>query len=110
MRWPNWTCRQARLDPRRNTPSIGIYLHVRDRWGIFHAQPFVPNEHQAGVVIEGVNRQEKLEISQLTVDTHGYTDFAMALAPLLGFDLCPQLKELKQCHLFLLAAPRCQPK
>ena len=28
---------QARLDPRRNTPSVGIYSHVRDRWGVFHA-------------------------------------------------------------------------
>ena len=101
MRWPNWTCRQARRDPRRNTPSIGIYLHVGDRWGIFHAQPFVLNEHQAGVAIEGVIRQEKLEISQLAVDTHGYTDFAMALARMLGFDLCPRLKELKQRHLFV---------
>ena len=39
-------------DPRRNTPSIGIYSHVKDRWGIFHAQPFVLNERQAGVAIE----------------------------------------------------------
>ncbi len=92
---------QARLDPRRNTPSIGIYSHVRDRWGIFHSQPFVLNERQAGVAIEGVIRQEKLETSQLAVDTHGYTDFAMALARLLGFDLCPRLKELKQRHLFV---------
>jgi len=92
---------QARLDPRRNTPSVGIYSHVRDRWGIFHAQPFVLNERQAGVAIEGVIRQERLETSQLAVDTHGYTDFAMALARLLGFDLCPRLKELKQRHLFV---------
>jgi TnpA family transposase len=92
---------QARLDPRRNTPSIGIYSHVRDRWGIFHAQPFVLNERQAGVAIEGVIRQERPETSQLAVDTHGYTDFAMALARLLGFDLCPRLKELKQRHLYL---------
>jgi TnpA family transposase len=92
---------QARLDPRRNTPSIGIYSHVRDRWGIFHAQPFVLNERQAGVAIEGVIRQEKLETSQLAVDTHGYTDFAMTLARLVGFDLCPRLKELKQRHLFV---------
>ncbi len=92
---------QARLDPRRNTPSIGIYSHVRDRWGIFHAQPFVLNERQAGVAIEGVIRQERLETSQLAVDTHGYTDFAMALARLLGFDLCPRWKELKQRHLFV---------
>ncbi len=92
---------QARQDPRRNTSSIGIYSHVRGRWGIFHAQPFVLNERQAGVAIEGVVRQEPMETSQLAVDTHGYTDFAMALARLLGFDLCPRLKELKQRHLFV---------
>ena len=87
---------QARLDPRRQTPSVGIYTHVRDRWGIFYAQPIVLNERQAGTAIEGVVRQEHIEITQLAVDTHGYTDFAMMLARLLGFDLCPRLKELKQ--------------
>ena len=92
---------QARLDPRRNTPSIGIYSHVRDRLGISYAQPFVVNERQAGVAIEGVLRQERMQTSQLAVDTHGYTDFAMMLARLLGFDLCPRLKEFKQRHLFL---------
>ena len=92
---------QARLHPRRNTPSIGIYSHVRDRWGIFHAQPFVLNERQAGAAIEGVVRQERIETSQLAVGTHGYTDFAMALARLLGFDLCPRLKELKQRQLYV---------
>jgi TnpA family transposase len=92
---------QARLDPRRSTASIGIYSHVRDRWGIFYAQPFVLNERQAGVAIEGVVRQERIETTQLGVDTHGYTDFAMALARLLGFDLCPRLKELKQRQLYV---------
>ena len=38
-------------------------------------------------------------MAQLT--THGYTDFAMALSRLLGYGLCPQLKELKQRHLHL---------
>lgn len=61
---------------------------------MFYTQPFVLNERQAGVAIEGVTRQ-------LAVDTHGYTDFAMTLSRLLGFDLCPRLKELKQRHLFL---------
>ena len=60
------------------------------------------NERQAGVAIEGVLRhQEGIETSQLAVDTHGYTDFAMSHARLLGFDLCPRLKELKQRYLFL---------
>jgi len=93
---------QARLDPRRRTPSIGLYSHVRDRWGIFYAQPLVLNDQrQAGAAIEGVIRHEELDISQLAVDTHGHTDFAMALAKLLGFDLCPRLKALKDRHLFL---------
>jgi TnpA family transposase len=90
---------QARLDPRRRTPSVGIYTHVRDRWGIFYAQPIVLNERQAGAAIEGVVRRERVEASQLAVDTHGHTDFAMTLARLLGFDLCPRLKELKQRRL-----------
>jgi TnpA family transposase len=92
---------QAREDPRRQTASIGIYSHVKDRWGIFHAQPIVLNERQAGAAIEGVVRHERVETTQLAVDTHGYTDFAMALARLLGFDLCPRLRELKQQHLFV---------
>ena len=58
-------------------------------------EPFVLNERQAGAAIEGVVCQERIETSQLAVDTRGYTDFAMALARLLGFDLCPRLKELK---------------
>jgi TnpA family transposase len=92
---------QARIDPRRQTPAIGVYTHVRQRWGIFYAQPIVLNERQAGAAIEGVVRQERVETAQLAVDTHGYTDFAMALARLLGFDLCPRLKELKQRRFYV---------
>jgi len=92
---------QARMDPRGNTASVGIYSHVRDRWGVFHAQPFVLNERQAGVAIEGVVRNEHIGTRQLAVDTHGYSDFAMTLSRVVGFDLCPRLKELKQRHLCL---------
>ena len=62
---------QARLDPRRQPPSVGIYSHVLAGWGIFHAQPIVLNERQVGAAIEGVLRQEKIDIVQLAVDTHG---------------------------------------
>jgi TnpA family transposase len=92
---------QARLDPRRQTPSVGIYSHVRDRWGIFYAQPIVLNERQVGAAIEGVLRQHDIDVAQLAVDTHGYTDFGMAFAHGPGLDLCPRLKALKDRHLFL---------
>lgn len=94
---------QSRADPRRKTASIGIYTHVRDGWGIVYDQPIVLNERQAGVAIEGVVRQTAVEdIGQLAVDTHGYTDFAMAVAKLLGFDLCPRLADIKHRKLYAL--------
>ena len=50
---------QARLDPRHQTPSVGLYFHVRDRWGMFDAQPLVVNDQgQAGAAIEGVIRHQ----------------------------------------------------
>lgn len=91
---------QARADPRRRTASIGVYTHVRDRWGIFYDQPIVLNERQAGVAIEGVIRQSSTDdVAMLAVDTHGYTDFAMGLARALGFDLCPRLAHLRDRRL-----------
>ena len=94
---------QSRADPRRKTASIGIYTHVRDGWGIVYDQPIVLNERQAGVAIEGVLRQSAVEdVGQLAVDTHGYTDFAMAVAKLLGFDLCPRLADIKHRKLYAL--------
>src|SRR5258708_6961459 len=92
---------QARIDPRRQTPSVGIYSHVLAGWGIFYAQPFVLNDRQVGVAIEGVLRQEAFDITQLAVDTHGHTDLGMALSHGAGFDMCPRLKALKDRHLYL---------
>ncbi len=93
----------ARVDPRRRTHAIGMYTHVLDQWGIVYDQPIVLNQRQAGAAIEGVVRNTPaLNINQLAVDTHGYTDFAMALSKLLGFDLCPRLRHLKHRRLYLL--------
>jgi TnpA family transposase len=92
---------QARIDPRRQTPSVGIYSHVMAGWGIFNAQPFVLNERQVGVAIEGVLRQEAVKITQLAVDTHGHTDVGMAVSDGVGFAMCPRLKALSDRHLYL---------
>jgi hypothetical protein len=94
----------ARVDPRR-TYAAGLYTHVRDRWGIVYDQPIVLNERQAGVAIEGIEQHnsaaDRIRISLLAVDTHGYTNPAMAIAKLLGFDLCPRLRDLAERKLYL---------
>ena len=97
-----WT---ARVDPRRRTYAAGLYTHVRDRWGLFYDQPVVLNERQAGVAVEGVEQhnraEDRIRISLLAVDTHGVTNVAMAIAKLLGFDLCPRLRDLRERKLFV---------
>ncbi len=41
------------------------------------------------------------QLERVAVDTHGFTHFAMALAKLVGFDLCPRLARLKRRRLYL---------
>lgn len=91
----------ARNDPRRGVPSIGTYSHFSDQWIIDYDQAIYLNERQAGAAIEGVIRQREIEIDQLAVDTHGYTDFAIALAKLLMFDLLPRLADIQERKLHL---------
>ena len=104
----------ARVDPRRRTYATGIYTHVLDKWGIVYDQPIVLNERQAGVAIEGVEQhyrsEDRIRLSLLAVDTHGYTNSAMALAKGLSFDLCPRLRDLAERKLYLPAefkVPEC---
>jgi len=92
----------ARLDPRRRTYAVGTYAHVLDQWGILYDQPIILNRRQAGAAIEGALRQRQVErLERVAVDTHGFTHFAMALAKLVGFDLCPRLAGLKTRRLYL---------
>ena len=103
----------ARVDPRRRTYAAGTYAHVLDQWGIVYDQPIILNQRQAGAAIEGALRQDLVDLERVAVDTHGFTHFAMALAKLVGFDLCPRLAGLKDRKLYLprgLAIPaRLQP-
>jgi len=89
----------ARRDPRRRTASMGMYTHVLNQWPIIYHQPIVLGNRQAGAAIEGVVRQERIELDWLAVDTHGYTDAAMCFARLQSFDLCPRLSNLRERRL-----------
>ena len=90
----------ARVDPRRRTYAMGIYAHVLDQWGIIYDQPLVLHQRQVGAAIEGMVRQSAAgPVERLAVDTHGYTDFGMAISKLLGCDLCPRLSHLRDRRL-----------
>jgi TnpA family transposase len=81
----------SRVDPKRRRHAVGTYTQVLDQWGIVYDQPLLLSTRQAGAAIEGAVRRSITRLERLAVDTHGYTDFAMIIAKLLGFDLCPRL-------------------
>lgn len=97
----------ARMEYRRKQYGIGIYVHMLDTWGLFHDQPIVINDRQAAPAVDGVEahncsrREDQIRLSLLAVDTHGYTNAAMAIAKLLGFDLCVRLRQLAERKMFL---------
>ncbi len=92
----------ARVDPRRRTYAIGIYSHVLDQWGLIYGQPLVLHQRQAGATIEGIVRQTAAANEErIAVDTHGYTDFGMAISKLLGFDLRLRLSHLRDRRLHI---------
>ena len=93
----------SRQDPRRQTASAGMYTHVNDRGPIMNHKPIVLGERQVGVGIDGVVRQVDFDILRLAVDTHGYTDVGMLIAELLGFALCPRLKNVTERRLSMPA-------
>ena len=91
----------ARVDPKRRRFAVGSYVHVLNQWGILYDQPLLLATRQAGAAIEGAVRQSITRIERLAVDTHGYTDFALACAKLLGFDLCPRLRSMRDRKLHI---------
>jgi len=96
----------ARVDPRRRNFAVGLYTHVLESYGVIYDQPIVHNERQSSAALEGVEHynaraNERMRLSLLAVDTHGYTYVGMAVAKLLGFDLCPQLRDIAERRLYL---------
>lgn len=91
----------ARLEPRKRTPSTGMYSHVLDRFAMAYDLPIIINRRQAGHGIEGALRQRIAEPGRLAVDTHGYTHFAMGIAKLLRLDICPRLRDLSERRLIV---------
>ena len=96
----------ARVDPRRRTFAVGLYTHVLESYGVIYDQPIVHNERQSSAALEGVEQynarsEESMRLSVLAVDTHGYTYVGMTVAKLLGFDLCPQLRDMAERRLYL---------
>lgn len=97
----------SRKEHRRKQSGVGLYTHIRDSYALFYDQPILLNTRQAASAVEGVENfnasqeEDAIRISLLAVDTHGYTNAAVAIAKLLGFDLCVWLRDLSERKIYL---------
>lgn len=98
----------ARQNPRRKTMSAGMYTMKLDRYVVGYGMPIVQNTWQDGPAVHSVFEYnnalvgtERTRIELSAVDTHGFSFVGMSVAKLLGFDLYPQLANLKERALFV---------
>lgn len=92
----------ARQDPRRRRFAVGSYSHILKEWGIVYDQPLPLMTRQVGAAIDGRMRQVITHLTRVSVDTHGYSDFGMTGAKILGFDLCPRISGMADRKLHVL--------
>ena len=103
-------CLRGHQLPKIQPSALGCswqIAYVLDVYGVAHDEPIVHNERQGSVAVSGVEEynaaqtDENMRLSMLAVDTHGYTFVAMTMSKFLGFDLCPQMRDLSERRLYL---------
>jgi hypothetical protein len=88
----------ARVDPKRRHHAVGTYTHVLNQWGIVYdhrcwyrpAKPVPPSRVPCASRSRGSSDWPSILTAMW---------FAMALAKLLGFDLCPRIYSMRDRHL-----------
>ena len=91
---------------RYGGPGIMVYWHVEDRSVCIYSQLKSCSSSEVAAMIEGVLRHETdMEVAKNYGDTHGQSEVGFAFCALLGFELLPRLKHLKQQRLYRARPP-----
>jgi TnpA family transposase len=82
--------------------GIVTLTHVADIYTPFYTQVIPITVREAGYVLDGLlGHGSGLRIEDLWVDSHGFTNVAMALCHLLGFRLAPRIANLRDKRLWM---------
>jgi TnpA family transposase len=81
--------------------GVMIYWHVERKALAIYSQLKAPSSSEVATMLEGIlHHATTLEVEQNYVDSHGQSELAFAFCYLLGFDLRPRLKNLRQQKLY----------
>jgi TnpA family transposase len=100
----HWKLRneQAAFTLRKTNPGAKFYRFTSDQYGAFHIIAMNANASEAIYVLDGLlYHGSDLAIETHYVDTGGVSDMSFALCHLVGFQLVPRLRGLKDRKLYL---------
>jgi TnpA family transposase len=81
--------------------GVMIYWHVDKNSALIYSQLKTCSSSEVGSMIKGVlDHCSKMNMKETYVDTHGQSTIGFGLSSLLGFDLLPRLKNIKNQKLY----------
>ena len=81
--------------------GVTLYAHTADNFLRMHQQPIPCRLREAAFSLDGLMEHDtELDPRVCYTDTHGYTEVVMATAALLGYELAPRIKDVKDQTLY----------
>ena len=81
--------------------GVTLYAHTSDSFLRMHQQPIPCRLREAAFSLDGLMEHDtELDPKVCYVDTHGFTEVVMATAALLGYELAPRIKDIKDQTLY----------
>ena len=81
--------------------GVTLYAHTSDNFLRLHQQPIPCRLREAAFSLDGLMEHDtELDPRVCYTDTHGYTEVVMATAALLGYELAPRIKDIKDQTLY----------
>lgn len=88
--------------PHYATRGVMVYWHVETNATCIYSQLRTVSASQVAAMIEGLVRHDtEMRVESNSVDSHGQSEVGFAFCRMLGFDLLPRLKRIKDERLFL---------
>ena len=85
--------------------GVTLYAHTADNCLRIHQQPIPCRLREAAFSLDGLLEHDtELDPRVCYTDTHGYTEVVMATAALLGFELAPRIKDIKDQTLYKIGS------
>ena len=90
--------------------GVTLYAHTADNFLRMNQQPIPCRLREAAFSLDGLMEHDtELDPKVCYTDTHGYTEVVMATAALLGFELAPRIKDIKDQTLYKIDRQQLYP-